>query len=95
MSQIAPHSISKDLNKGTSRWMVVIYDNDYNSVDEVVQILMTATLCTIEEAEIEIWEAQEFGSTSVHFGPRDVCDDVSSIIAQIGVRTEVVQEWSD
>ncbi|MBA3725224.1 MAG: ATP-dependent Clp protease adaptor ClpS [Armatimonadetes bacterium] len=38
-----------------------IFNNDTNSFDEVVAVLMMATSCTIEEAQIETWEAHTFG----------------------------------
>ena len=33
--------------------MVVIFNNDHNSADEVVNVIMEATACDIQEAYIE------------------------------------------
>jgi ATP-dependent Clp protease adapter protein ClpS len=77
------------------RWMVVIYNNDYNSMDEVIAILMHATGCDLQEAMIETWEANAFGKASVHFASKSECGRVAQIIAGIGVRTEVCPEWED
>ncbi len=78
-----------------SRWMVVIFNNDYNSMDEVIEVLMEATGCDVQEAYIETWEADHYGKASVHFAGRDECDRVAEIIAQIGVKTEVTKEWAE
>lgn len=80
---------------GAGRWMVVIYNNETNSMEEVVEILLTATGCTTEEAEIEMWEAHTFGKAPVHFATRSECEAAASIIASIGVKTEVAREWND
>jgi len=95
MSQItlAPEEI--DLSRNNGRWMVVIYNNDTNSMDEVVEVLMRATGCGIEEAAIEMWEAHTFGKAPVHFSARGECDEAARIIASIGIKTEVRPEWED
>jgi hypothetical protein len=80
---------------GVGRWMVVIYNNDTNSMDEVVEILMFATGCNSEEAQIETWEAHTYGKAPVHFATKIECDDVAAIIAAIRIKTEVAREWND
>jgi ATP-dependent Clp protease adaptor protein ClpS len=80
---------------GAGRWMVVIFNNETNSMEEVVEILMAATGCSAEEAEIEMWEAHTFGKASVHFASRVECEEAASIIGSIGVKTEVSREWND
>ena len=56
-------------NPGTKsgRWMVVIFNNDHTSMDDVVSVLMQATGCDEQEAYIEMWEAHTFGKAPVHF----------------------------
>lgn len=80
---------------GTSRWMVVIYNNEVNTFDEVIAVLMLATGCTAHEAAIEAWEAHTYGKAPVHFGVRDVCEEAAAIIGRIGVRAEVCEEWPE
>lgn len=79
----------------TGRFMVVIFNNDTNSVDEVVAVLMQATGCTLEEASIETWEAHHYGRAPVHFAGREKCQEVAGVISRIGVKTEVRPEWID
>ncbi|MDX2066581.1 MAG: ATP-dependent Clp protease adaptor ClpS [Fimbriimonadaceae bacterium] len=87
--------IRQDSHADTSRWMVIIYNNRTNTMDEVVEILMRATGCDAEEAYIEMWEAHTYGKASVHFESRRECERVAEVIASIGVKTEVTPEWMD
>lgn len=75
--------------------MVVIFNNDTNSMDEVVSVLMIATGCDLEEATIEMWEAHTFGKAGVHFAAKDECEYVAGIIGSVGIKTEVTQEWPE
>jgi len=75
--------------------MVLIYNNDTNSMEEVVDVLIRATGCTMEEAEIEMWEAHTFGKAPVHFASKSECEDAASVISSVGIKTEVALEWND
>ncbi len=75
--------------------MVIIYNNDVNSVDEVEDVLMEATGCDATEASIETWEAHHFGKAAVHFSGREECQHAADIINAVGVRAEVSPEWED
>jgi ATP-dependent Clp protease adapter protein ClpS len=73
-------------------YIVIVYDNDKNTWDEVVMILQKATGCTLEEAEIETWEVDNLGKSVVHHGGKEECDRAAGIIRTIGIRVEVVEE---
>lgn len=73
-------------------WIVTVYDNDYNTFSEVIAILILATGCTLEEAEMETWEIHNLGKSVVHHGAREVCERVAKVISRIGIRVEVSQE---
>jgi ATP-dependent Clp protease adaptor protein ClpS len=75
--------------------MVVIYNNDTNSMDEVIEVLMRATRCDLDEAYIEMWEAHTYGKAPVHFAGRGECEEAAAIISSIGLQTEVTREWED
>lgn len=77
------------------RWMVVIFNNPHNTVDEVIDILIRATGCSFDEASIETWEAHNLGSAAVHFAAQAECERVAGMISKIGVQTEVRPEWDD
>ena len=75
-----------------SGYIVIVYDNDKNTYDQVMSILMQATACTQEEAEIETWEVDNLGKSVVHHGSEQECERAASIIRTIGIRVEVVEE---
>lgn len=90
---VEPTIIEKGLIAG--RWMVVIYNNSYNTMDEVVEVLMKATGCSLDKAYMNAWEAHTFGQAPAHFADRDECEIVAAMISLIGVRTEVRPEWEE
>ena len=75
-----------------SGYIVIVYDNDKNTYDQVVGILMKATACTLEEAQIETWEVDNLGKSVVHHGGQEECERAASIIRTIGIRVEVVED---
>jgi ATP-dependent Clp protease adapter protein ClpS len=78
--------------KGGGEWVVTVFDNDHNTVEEVIMILMIATGCTLDEAELETWEVHHLGSSVVHHGTQEVCERVAATIREIGIKVEVTQE---
>lgn len=77
------------------RWMIVIYNNATTSYNAVIEALIAATQCELEEAEIETWEAHTFGKAAVHFSSQSECETAAQLIHAIGVRTDVCPEWAD
>lgn len=86
----APEITSTQSLQGEN-WSVVVYNNDKNTYEEVMTVLMLATHCSAEEAYIEAWEIDHYGLCAVHRGSEDVCQQVAKVIATIGIRTEVEQ----
>jgi hypothetical protein len=78
-----------------ARWKVTIYNNDHTDRDEVLDALIRATGCDVQEAEIEVWEAEKYGRAPVHFAERTECESAAWIIGRIGVKAEVSLEWED
>lgn len=86
----APDFLESILPKGN--WIVRVYNNDHNTYEEVVTILVLATSCTIQEASMETWEIDRLGSSVVHQGDESECRRVAKVISTIGIRVEVTQE---
>jgi ATP-dependent Clp protease adapter protein ClpS len=78
--------------EGDGGWVVTVFDNDYNTWDEVVMILMRATGCGVEEADMETWEVHNLGKSVVHHGAKDECKRAAAIISSIGIRVTVTKE---
>ncbi len=79
---------------GTGRdsdWVVIVFDNDHNTWDQVISILMLATECAQEEAEMETWEVHHLGKSLVHHGSEEECEKVAKVIKTIGIRVEIAQ----
>ena len=95
MSQTLQSPETTDGATRRGRWMTVIFNNETNSMDEVVDVLMRATSCGEEEAAIETWEAHVYGKAPVHFASKEECERAAGIIQTIGVKTEVAPEWED
>ncbi len=76
----------------TESWVVVVFNNETNTYEEVMMILMVATHCDEEEAYIETWEVDHLGKSVVHCAGKEECEDVAHIIRQIGIKVEVIAE---
>jgi ATP-dependent Clp protease adapter protein ClpS len=81
-----------DPGTGFGHWIVTVFDNDHNTVEEVLQILMRGTGCTQSEAMMETWEIHNLGKSVVHLGAESACREAAEIIATIGIRVEVGEE---
>lgn len=73
----------------TGEYIVIVFNNDHNTFDEVIQILQKATGCSLEEAEMETWEIDALGKSVVHHADREECERVAAIIATIGIEVAV------
>ena len=93
IAPILPDRDELDDNRGNREgWIVIIYDNDFNTWDQVVNILCRATSCTTEEANIETWEVHNLGKSVVHHGSQEDSQRVANTIRTIGMRVEVIEE---
>jgi hypothetical protein len=73
-------------------WIVTVYNNDVNTYEEVMTVLMLATCCTAEEAYIEAWEIDHYGQCVVHRADEDECKGVAEVVSTIGIRVEATPE---
>ena len=72
-----------------SDYIVIVFDNEYNTWEEVIGILQKATGCSLEEAEMETWEVHFTGRSVVHHGDHAEFERAAGIIATIGIRVAV------
>ncbi len=68
--------------------MVLVYNNEKNTYEEVMLILCLATGCDEDEAYIEAWEIDHFGKCAVHRASESDCKSIADIIATIGIQVE-------
>jgi ATP-dependent Clp protease adapter protein ClpS len=87
-------TISPDLSdtaeeQRTGEYLVIVFNNEVNTFDQVITILQKATGCSLEEAEMETWEIHHMGKSVVHHADQGECERVAAIIATIGIRVAV------
>jgi ATP-dependent Clp protease adapter protein ClpS len=80
-----------DRTTGQGDHIVIVFDNDHNTFEEVTAILQRATGCSLAEAEMETWEVHHLGRSVVHHGDRSECERAAAVIATIGIRVAVEQ----
>lgn len=78
--------------RGGHGWIVTVYDNDKNTMEQVIEVLMDATGCDLDEAEMETWEVHFLGRSTVHHGGREECGRAAEVIRRIGIRVTVTEE---
>ena len=69
-------------------WIVIIYNDDWHTFDEVIDILCRATKCTEERAESIALEVHTKGRAICYDGSREECEAVAAIIASIRLQVE-------
>jgi ATP-dependent Clp protease adapter protein ClpS len=84
-----PHLSDETTHSLLSDYIVIVFNNETNTVAEVIGILQKATGCSLEEAQMETWEIHFTGRSVVHHGDRSECERAAGIIATIGIRVAV------
>jgi len=73
-------------------YIVTVYNNEHNTYDEVMMILMVATECDADEAYMETWEIDHLGKSVVHRACEEDCQSVADVIASIGIEVAVTED---
>lgn len=73
-------------------FMVVLFNDDYHSFDEVINQLLKAVRCSFEKARSLTFEVHVKGKAIVHHGSLNSCLKVSSILEEIELHTQIVSE---
>lgn len=79
---------SVELESTGDNWIVTVYNNEVNTYEEVMTILMIATSCDADEAYMETWEIDHLGRSVVHRGDELDCQKIAVVISTIGIRVE-------
>ena len=83
--------IIEDIETGTglvSR--VILYNDEWHTFEEVIVQLIKATNCSFEEARDRTFEVHFKGKSIVFNGEFSSCLNVSSILEEIALHTQVV-----
>jgi hypothetical protein len=76
-------------------YIVTVYNNEHNTYEEVMMILMIATACSTDEAYMETWEVDHLGKSVVHRACEAECRSVADVISTIGIEVQVTEEWAE
>jgi ATP-dependent Clp protease adapter protein ClpS len=69
-------------------WIVILYDCDCHSFEDVEMILQKATGCSLEKAEAIAMEVHTRGRAICYSGSQEECERVARIIASIRLQVE-------
>ncbi len=70
-------------------WVVILYNDDVHSFEEVILQLMKATGCSQSQAEKHAWTAHTKGKDVVFRGTFDECFRVQGVLQEIQLVTEI------
>lgn len=73
---------------GDGDWVVILYNCDCHTFDDVIEVLQRATGCTEDVAEFLAFKVHLEGRAIVFRSNRDKCERVASIIGSIGLQVE-------
>ncbi len=71
---------------------VVLYNDDWHTFDEVINQIIKAVKCPFETARNLTFEVHVKGKAIVYVGDMKVCLDVSGVLQEIGLHTQIITE---
>lgn len=72
-------------------YVVIVYNDDYHTFEEVELQLQRATGCTLEKAEALSFEIHMNGRAIVYSGTAEKCEVAANILRQIRLQVETDQ----
>ena len=75
---------------GGEPWKVVLFNCECHTFDEVENVVMKATRCTLSRARQISNEVNAKGSAVVYDGPLERCEAVADVIGSVGLKVKVV-----
>ncbi len=70
-------------------YRVVLFNDEEHTFDEVINQLVKAIRCSRQKAEKHTWEVHTRGRSIVYAGSMFLCLQVSSILEEIALKTEI------
>lgn len=88
---VAPTEISSTeaTDQISDGFRVILYNDEYHSMDEVILQLQKATGCNLEQAIDIMFEAHTKGRAVCFKGGRDDCQKVCRVLREIRLQCEV------
>lgn len=79
----------EDIATDTLSAKCILFDDDWHTFEEVIEQIMKATKCSFEKAERHTMEVHYNGKSVVYSGDLGRCLNVSSVLEEISLRTNV------
>ncbi|WP_245683912.1 ATP-dependent Clp protease adaptor ClpS [Rhodohalobacter halophilus] len=70
-------------------WRVILYDDDVHTFDEVINQLIKALGCSVQQAENYTLQVHNEGKATVFEGSFEECLKVNSVLQEIQLITEI------
>jgi ATP-dependent Clp protease adapter protein ClpS len=71
------------------RARVLLYNDDWHTFDEVIDQLIIAIRCSDQVAESMAWTVHTKGVCEVYQGNLEKCFEISAVLEEIDLKTEV------
>jgi len=87
-----PVTKQREQSSGTDlldAYRVVLFNDEEHTFDEVIQQIIKAIHCSRQKAEKHTWEVHTRGLSIVYTGSMISCLEVSSILEEIALKTEI------
>jgi ATP-dependent Clp protease adaptor protein ClpS len=78
-----------EIDDVTNACKVILYNDEWHTFDEVIEQIIKAVKCSLNEAEAMTWEVHTKGKTVVFEGELQECLKVSSVLEEIGLHTQI------
>jgi ATP-dependent Clp protease adapter protein ClpS len=73
---------------GDGSWVVILYNCDCHTFEDVIEVLQRATGCTEDVAEFLAYKVHLDGRAIVFRSNREKCERVAGIIGAVGLQVE-------
>ncbi len=67
-------------------WNVVLINDDWHSLDDVILQLVKATGYSVKKATDLVWEAEQSGEAVCFCGSKNHCEDIGEVLDEIELR---------
>lgn len=91
-TQNVPEPETEDTDTTDIPFIVVLFNDDWHTFDEVITQLIKAVGCTFEQARGFAFEVHVKGKAYVYTGSMQECLRVSSILEEIGLHTQIISD---
>ena len=72
-------------------WITILWNCDCHTFDQVTAQLVKAIGCSYDDGMAIAWRVHNDGKAVVRIGPKAECERVARILAEIGLRVNVVE----